>query len=391
MSIQLSDSERAQIAHEVGQRYGVLCRPDVVQRLAPGHSGTPEYVWDGRSQLVPVVKREHSAPLRAAIDAKWKSLARQRRLQAAKDREEAQKAPKPKPNRAPKAPNTAAATARIKEIAAARAAEVRLFAAKGATVRDIAAKLNVTEHYARSYCAAWEIDLVPQDRKVDPDLAARRARVKELAAAGLRAREIAEQCGVNVRVIEYDLRRLGLRIRKPAAPPKPKHDRLAPVLARRARVAALVAEGVTSSSEIAARLDITRRCAQIDLVALRGAAVRPTKPSRPTRDDISAAKIERTRRIGEMRSAGMTGKAISLALNCSLHTVFHALSALGLTNPDHLTGHIGNPEMIERVMHLFAQGMARRRIADQVGISLGSVQRIIVASQTSREGVSHAA
>ena len=391
MSIQLSDLERARIAHEVGQRYGVLCRPEVVQRLAPGHSGTPEYVWDGRSQLVPVVKRERSAPLRAAIDAKWKSLARQRRLQAAKDHEEAQKAPKPKPSRAPKQPNNTMAVARVREIAEERAAEIRAFAAKGATLREIAAKMEIGENYARKYCEKWKIEPAPQPRKQNADVIARRSRIAELVKAGLRAKEIAADLGMSERNVWNDLRVLGLNLKQPAAPKPEKTkntSRQDAVEARRVLVAECLAKGMTDSRSIAEALHVTRRCVQLDLKALQSPRV-VVKRQRITRADIAAAKARRSDEIGRLRRQGKTCPEIAEAVGVSLHTVAHTLSRLGLTDKAHLKGHVNNPETIRRVMALDAKGYTRRGIAAEVGVSNGTVQRIIEAN--SKKGQRHAA
>jgi len=379
MSIQLSDAERARIAHEVSARYGVMCRPDVVQKIEQGHTTTPEYVWDGRSQLVPVVAKAQGEPLRRSIDAKWKSLARRNRLEEAKRREVGTVQPTEPLSRAPKQPNNAAALARLREIAEARAAEIRAFAAGGATLRQIAAKMDISEAYARKYCDKWQIEPAPQPRKENGEVIARRDRVRDLAKSGMRAKEIAAAVGISERNVWNDLRVLGMNLkREPAPKPErvPDTRRQDAVAARRSLVADCLAKGMTETRAIAAALNVTLRCVQLDLRAIQGPRI-VVKGHRPTRTDLAADKVKRTEEIKRLRAQGLTYPKIARALGCSLPTVAYTLSDLGMTDKTRTKGHIGNEDTVRRVMALHAKGYSCRRIAAEVGMGSGTAHRII--------------
>lgn len=390
MFTELNDAERAQIALEVSKRYGVMCRPEVIKRVEQGHTTTPEYVWDGRSQLVPVVPKEAGQPLRNALNAKWSALARRNRLEDAKRREKGHAEPQQPQSRAPKQPNNTAAVARVREIAEARAVEIRAFAATGATLREIAAKMEIGEHYARKYCEKWQIEPAPQPRKQNEDVIERRDRIREMAKAGMRAKQIAAALGASERNIWNDLRVLGINLKRAPAP-KPEKvkdtSRQDAVIARRARIAECLANGITETRAIAEALQVTMRCVQLDLHAIRLPIVQ-VEPQRVSRGDIAAAKAERTEEIRRLRELGKTCPEIAHAVGVSLPTIAYTLSKLGLTDKSHLTGHVGNPATVRRVMGLHAKGLTIRRIAAEVGVSNGTVQRIIKANA---EGNRHAA
>lgn len=393
MSIQLSDAERARIAHEVSERYGVMCRPDVVQRIEQGQTTTPEYVWDGRSQLVPVVAKAQGEPLRRNIDAKWKSLARRNRLEEAKRREAGPVDPAPPVSRAPKRPNNAAALARLREIAEVRAGEIRAFASGGATLRQIAAKMDISEAYARKYCDKWQIEPAPQARKENAEVIARRDRVRDLAKSGMRAKEIAAAVGISERNVWNDLRVLGLNLkREPVPKPQkvPDTRRQDAVAARRVLVADCLANGITESRAIAAALNVTMRCVQLDLRAIQGPRVMVKKP-RSTRADLADKKVPNYGRqnavaarralVSDCLAKGITEtRAIAQALNVTLRCVQCDLRAIQgprnvvkkdrPTRADLAADKVRRTEAIRR---LRAEGLTYPKIASAVGCSLPTV------------------
>jgi transposase len=209
---------------------------------------------------------------------KMRMVKRAERLAKAKEREEA-----PDQIHAEKPAATVKAAARVKparpvqrevdarvQAAQARLAAARAFAEKTPTVREMAKHLGMSEDYTHRYCRknGIALQLKPRSAERMAATAQRDAQIRELAAAGRSAREIADVLGVSRFAVYARASVIKVKLQGRATEPakvKPKpgerqkasiERRKAAVDARRVQVRALADEGLTAA-EIATRLGVS--------------------------------------------------------------------------------------------------------------------------------------
>lgn len=239
---------------QIAARLGVGLMPGVaVRRVAPGVSGIPQPVWDGRHLITPGIG-EYLARLKTAT-------ARAARI-----------------GRALRAADVLAppvVTARTAQLA--RIAEM---VSLGHSRADIAGDLGLSLFAMVALAKRNDIVLPPPGPRKsrakakadvapaafirrggrprntgDPEVAARRDRVREMHAEGVSAAAMARALGVPPAVIHCDISRM--RLRRPPPPGHPLHaGRRATAALRRAAVREGVAAG-RSVGQIAASLGLT--------------------------------------------------------------------------------------------------------------------------------------
>lgn len=209
---------------------------------------------------------------------KMRMVKRAERLAKARAQEEApppaeaaKPAPRVKaaPRVKPALPNEPRVDKRI-QAAEVRLAAARAFAQEGRTLKAMAKHLGMSEDYARRYCAKNGISVLPPIRSPErvAATAQRDAQIRELAAAGRSAREIAEALGTSrfaiyARAAAIEVKLQGRSARSVKVKPTPGAKKLAvlaqraaAVDARRVQVRDLVGEGLTAK-EIATRLGVS--------------------------------------------------------------------------------------------------------------------------------------
>lgn len=219
---------------------------------------------------------------------------------------------------------------RRRQVADDRRAQLAALAAEGLSVAEIAARVGVTERTVRRDLRELGVTLprpaaAPRPRRLratgdlSPLLKAqadRRARLAELHAAGLGRAAIRAELGVAPSLLRSDLAALGLTL------PREDHgvqlysaELQAQVEERRARVAAMVAQGA-SFDEILGALGVSFSTLRKDFNALR----------------ISRRRPSRTAQVIALRAEGLTIRAISERLGMSkscIHRALHGSTAGG--------------------------------------------------------------
>jgi|GEM_PF-5588942 len=338
----ISEDQKARIAAEVAARYGVQCKPDVVQVVPRGVSGLPGYEYVERIGLRQVDGKSGRDTVKAMIGAGVREAARKRRLAVAKAKEEADappavKAYKPKRKLGPRSPDDPRMVA-----ARERLERTMGFAGKGdKTVRQIADFLGISWNAAQNYCRLRQIPYrvpekgavaqVRRQKKVEAAqkreaLAARREKVAELFKQGWTAPRIQQEVGSTRNEVHVDLKRLGLK---------------------RADYPALITTPKKSNHP----------------------------PPKRRLEEMKAIAAERRAKVVVMRAEGKTVRQIAEALGVGSSTITDDILQLGLNNSTR--GHVGNPAFVRQVKAMRARKMTVREIAAVIGVNWSTVHRIM--------------
>lgn len=412
----ITEHRKERIAAEVAARYGVQVMPDAVQIIPQGVSGFPGFVFDG-FQLVPVVKQSRGEAMRAIKAANWRNAARQRRLARAASEE--------KISPAAKSPRVIAAEARLDQ--------VRDMAAKGATVKQIAAYLGILEKSAGKYCRDHGVPVAKVEPKRKEILAAKCAAALAFGQESPRTiKDYAAFLGTNVRsahafVTGHDLP--WVRVERGATGNSQRDRQIergkairARIEARRVKVARMFSDGL-SMRAIARKLGVMDFTIKQDVVALgldrstssaksrseaqedrarrmieaREAKIRAKKEAaeerRRARNEAEAARkmaraeelarkvSERRAAVKEMRLQGMSIPRIANQLGVARSVVDRDISALGLTTKVHPCGYVGNVALMDQVRDLRAKGLSGLEIARRMGIAKSTLWRMTNAME----------
>ena len=366
---------KTSIAAEVAARYGVTVKPEAVQIIPRGISGTPPYVWDGRKGLVQMTPQEPGHAIRAQMTAAWRE--RQRKIRLSK----AAKVKQPKTE----AQLNREHFGRMQAVAAERAEGIRNRAANGATLDDIAAHMGITRNSAAKYCARYNIKPTPRDVR-SPLVAQRLAKVRAFMADGSKTvADVATLLKTSWKNAQGYCRRHNLEpVRtervvtgglKAAA--KARHeDALDAVRQRREKVRALFCAGI-GQSEIARQIGANAQMVgkDVKVMGLSRADYPIAKPvsEKPTHKPEA---IERRRLVGEMRAEGRKIAEIAHALGCSFAAVQRDMTVLGITTRTNSASHVGNPAMVRQVKAMRARKMSIREIAEALKIAKSTVVRM---------------
>lgn len=390
--ITLPDDYRARVAAEVAARYGVQCKPEVVQHVERGTTSQPRWVWDGK-QLVPVQTLTDATPghaLRAATNARWAGIQRKKRLDAAKAAETGTVV-----RGSSKQAASAEARAAVAARAAERAADVARFAEGGKTLEEIGAHMGVGTKAAREYCKLKGIAWVakPRSRPVVVMTDGLRSEMAKLAET-MTSKQIADALGITHKAAQQRLYKFGLTAKRPPpAKPFAKGQRTragyvpcravldakqAEIAARREKVRELTAQGLTDRL-IGEALGMHKSAVRRDRREL-GIKVRSSDAVKKRLDHgmgaVRAKRDARDTQVRNMRADGMTVEAMAKALSCGVATVSATLSRLGLTQHG-MRGNVGDPLILARVQALASKGLTRVQIAAELGMARSTVQRVV--------------
>ena len=374
----ISEDQKARIAADVAARYGVQCKPDVVQIVPRGVSGLPGYVFEG-NQLVMAVKGKPGDAIRGQINAAWREYHRKRRVAAARAREA----------------GSAPVKSERQVAAEVRLAQIRDMAARGNGLAEIARYMGVKRDTARNYCAKHGIE-VKREAVVNPRWHERSARAKAWIAAEPRLlADIAAFMGNSKQCAKRFCTKHGLtyvtEVQLRASKPKKERrkptglspERLAARDARRQKVAALHAEGLTPR-EMVERIGITKRPIYRDHIALgltpHTHRARIMAENQVRLAEAAAVRLGRRRQeVLRLRSQGMTISQIAAALGASDSAVQRDMVVLGLSVKVNPSSYIGNPEYLRRVQAMRVKKMSVREIAEELELAKSTVSRIVNA------------
>lgn len=396
----ISEDQKARIAAEVAARYGVQCKPDVVQVVPRGVSGMAEYEFVPGIGLREVERKSGREKVKAMIGAGVREAARKRRLAAAKAKEEA--AMKPSLPKKVSAPKKSALTreeflAQQKRAAEARAEVARQMAGQGATINAIADALALSLGGARAFCRKFCIEFPkrpPISEKRISKVAQRVDQVRAFVAEQPRScREIADHIGFTVSAARRMCKKYGIEILAERAKSQPRDHRAfaqgvkrrserdAAVKARRAQVADLFKAGV-GSQEIAQRLGLDQWTVKRDIAAQH--LLRSEFPSNVQRggfrpmSEQRAAEIEARRaEVKRRRASGQLIAEIAVALGVTESTVQRDMRALRLPMLFTGKGYVNSPEHVEKVRAMRAREMTIREIAEALNIARSTAFRIV--------------
>lgn len=388
----ISPEEQARIAAEVAARYGVMCKPEAVQRVATGATAFhTDYVWNGH-QLVPVVKPENGQAWRGAINSAWREAARKKRLAEAdrKAREASGGA---------KVATGGDHRAKVRAQAEAKAEAIRKLAEGGATLDDIAAHMGITYHSARKYCQHWKIRAAPKHggrsgQAVKAD--ARRNEVLAFAMSGDKTiGDVAAFLKITWGAAQKYVHAQGIPVVKrqqsPAGQAKPRakaEPKPAPVprpdlTERRAKIAELFKAGYPAS-QIALDVGVSAKAVGSDIrrMGLRRAdypLLWQTKAHVERQAQKHAKMAERREKVGAMRAEGKSIPQIAEALGCSKSAVHRDIAALGIKIAINPCGFVGSPEYVRQVKAMRARQMTVSEIAAALKLAKSTVCRLIHA------------
>jgi len=384
--------QRASIAADVAARYGVICRPEVVQFIPRGVSGLPD-------PLVPVPLAESRRRYMQLHYAGNSNRARTARLRKAEEAEAAKsKREAAKPKREVMSPEERRARdlARKRDArhAAAAATAERIRAMADRPVEEIAVALGFTVPGTKRLAIKLGVAIA---QPVTREKLTRNVRDKTAILAALaEAREIANAA----RKAAAESRRAKLWALADGVRTRAEIAALAgedPNFARKALVGYVVAQAPVSKRpgltpliqdalnerltlrQIAARLE----CA-VSTISWHISTFKLTRPEKPAPTQIAqrkpgpAKETEAEReamraKVAELAAQGITMRVMADSLGISRQAVQRHINALGLTGRKINRTADRDAQMIED----WRAGMAYRSIAAKYGIAKSNVHRIV--------------
>lgn len=379
----ISEDQKARIAAEVAARYGVQCKPDVVQIVPQGASSFPGYVFDGR-QIVPIVKQAHGEAARKAINATWREAARKKRVMAAKAKEAVGPVQRAKSS--------------IQIAAEMRRQQIRNLASQGQTLQQIAAYLGIKERTLSAYCSEHKIEVIRPPRKVssgNPKWKEYTARAIAFISAEPRTiSQIAEFMGIRTDAVRRFCRRKGLtylreartkELTKRQAGSMRRQERQAQWAARRVKVGEMFDTGL-SASAIAAQLGCSLSAVRSDLRELGKTSEGRRKENaamgiKGTKEMRQEVLNERREMVREMRLKGMSIAQMAREIGCSESAVQRDMVAIGISAKAYQSGFVANPKFLRKVSVMRASKMSVREIAEATNIAKSTISRMIRAME----------
>lgn len=397
-----SDDHAARVAAEVAARYGLTVDPAVVQRVAPGVSGLPQPVWDGRALVyepqsagrkpwvrLPQRRRGRQGLVDPAVAERRQAVAALH-AQGLSDAQISEKLGISTGTiygdrrvlglRANYKPDTGPRT-----VTQVRIDRMRVMLAERKGRAEIMAELGIDARLMRRLAQMGGLDLPIRKRSDAAGVEARAARIAQMIAEGHSRQEIQEAIGVSRNQLRMIATRAGLVLpdhhfvavteKAPRPIPAPKPFKAKPVPAyvlRRARLREMDLADLTVS-EIAARMGEPVEHIREDLKALK---ITPKKA--PPGSDSRA----RQARLQALRELDLTGVSVPMLVErfgVSAIQLRRDLQQIGRKAACINGMHQRGRELREKIRVLAIAGTPRRDIEARLGIRSSCLRQHLLA------------